>query len=178
MLGFQADFAENGVQALEKWRHGRYSLIMTDCHMPEMDGYQLTRTIRGEEPDGTRIPVVAITADALKGTAQRCRAAGMDDYLTKPMQLKELSQALKRWLPMGHAGGGEPLSASAGGMAATPLARSLIPWSWATCWGLKNGPPWPISITCSWRATAARSNRSRGLFRMVTSPRWGVWPTS
>ncbi|MET0084680.1 MAG: PAS domain S-box protein [Sedimenticola sp.] len=100
LLGYRAEFAENGSQALNMWREGGYSMVMTDCHMPEMDGYQLTRAIRSEEPDGTRIPVVAITADAMKGTAQKCFASGMDDYMTKPMQLAELRQTLMKWLPM------------------------------------------------------------------------------
>jgi PAS domain S-box-containing protein len=100
MLGYRAELAEDGVQALDMWREGDYSLILTDCHMPEMDGYQLTRAVRSEEPDDSHIPVLAITADALKGTAQKCADSGMDAYLTKPIQLSELRQAMEKWLPV------------------------------------------------------------------------------
>ncbi len=99
MIGYLAESAKDGREALEMWRTGSYAMLMTDCHMPEMDGYQLSETIRREEPDGGRIPIMAITADALKGAAQKCFAAGMDDYLTKPIQLYQLQQAMERWLP-------------------------------------------------------------------------------
>jgi CheY-like chemotaxis protein len=79
------------------WRDGDYSLILTDCHMPVMDGYQLSESVRIEEPLGSRIPIIAITADALKGTAQKCVDAGMNDYLTKPMKLQQLSEVLEKW---------------------------------------------------------------------------------
>jgi len=99
VLGFAAELAENGREALERWRTGRYALVMTDCHMPEMDGYELSGHIRAEEGPDRHTPILAITADALKGTAARCIAAGMDAYLTKPMQLETLRAALDPWLP-------------------------------------------------------------------------------
>jgi CheY-like chemotaxis protein/HPt (histidine-containing phosphotransfer) domain-containing protein len=99
MLGYLAETAEDGAVALEMWHAGNYSLILTDCHMPIMDGYQLSEIIRREETLGTRIPIIATTADALKGTAQRCFDAGMNDYLTKPMKLQQLREALERWAP-------------------------------------------------------------------------------
>ncbi len=99
MLGYLAETAEDGADALEMWRTGSYSLILTDCHMPIMDGYQLSEIIRREETPGTRIPIIATTADALKGTAQRCFDAGMNDYLTKPMKLQQLREALRKWAP-------------------------------------------------------------------------------
>ena len=102
MLSCAAEVAENGAQALERWRKGDYAMVLTDCHMPEMDGYELTRQIRQEEKEGNRIPIIAITADALKGAADQCFAAGMDGYLTKPMQLKHLREALEKWLPLSH----------------------------------------------------------------------------
>ncbi|MDN0075802.1 ATP-binding protein [Crenobacter sp. SG2303] len=99
-LGYRADWAENGVEALQKWQRGRYGLILTDCHMPEMDGYQLAREVRHlEQLRGMdRTPIIACTANAGKEEAMRTQAAGMDDFLTKPLGLMVLSAALGRWL--------------------------------------------------------------------------------
>lgn len=99
LLGYIADSAENGIVALTMWRTGRYALLLTDCNMPEMDGYELTQTIRNEEPIGIHRPIIAITANALQGEAQHCRDSGMDDYLTKPLRLDELAAMLTKWLP-------------------------------------------------------------------------------
>ncbi len=101
MLGYYAEFAETGKHGLSMWQRGNYDLVLTDCHMPEMDGYQLSRSIRSEEADGTRVPIIAITADTLKGTAQKCLDSGMDDYLTKPIELHELRAILDKWCPSG-----------------------------------------------------------------------------
>jgi CheY-like chemotaxis protein/HPt (histidine-containing phosphotransfer) domain-containing protein len=112
-LGYCCEIVENGRIALERWRQGQYALLLTDCHMPEMDGYQLAQAIRKEETNG-RMPIIAITADALKGTKERCLAAGMDDYLPKPIQLNGLQQKLKSWLPEITAGfDGEKIAPSA-----------------------------------------------------------------
>lgn len=99
LLDFAADVVENGRIALERWRSGNYALLLTDLHMPEMDGYELTATIRAEERGIRRIPIVALTANALRGEADRCRAAGMDDYLSKPAQLMDLKTTLEKHLP-------------------------------------------------------------------------------
>lgn len=126
VLGYAAEVADNGKIALEKWRSGRYNLLLTDCHMPEMDGYELTAAIRAEEPPGSRFPVVAITADALKGTDKLCAEAGMDDYLTKPIQLDLLRGKVEQWMP-------EPLTteapeaASPPPIADTPPAAGTLP---------------------------------------------------
>ena len=98
-LGYAADFAENGREALRRWQSGDYALLFTDLHMPEMDGYDLTLAIRLGEGGRSRMPIVALTANALKGEAERCRTVGMDDYLSKPATLTELAAALERWLP-------------------------------------------------------------------------------
>src|SRR6185295_9341417 len=76
-LGYAAETAENGVIALQKWKTGRYALLITDCHMPEMDGYDLTRAIRTIEDagGGRRFPIIACTANALQGEAEICFAA-------------------------------------------------------------------------------------------------------
>ncbi|MGQ7844022.1 CHASE domain-containing protein [Granulosicoccus sp. 3-233] len=104
ILGQTAEFAENGQEALEKWRSRRYGMIFTDLHMPIMDGYTMTRAIRQEESPEQRIPVVALTANALSGEPRRAAEAGVDGYLTKPLQLESLKEAVSQHLivPDGH----------------------------------------------------------------------------
>ncbi len=103
LLGLAAEVVDDGVQALARWRAdvGRrhYGLLLTDLHMPGLDGYELVTTIRDEESPSSRLPIVALTANALRGEAERCRAVGMDDYLSKPLQLEQLQATLARWLP-------------------------------------------------------------------------------
>jgi CheY-like chemotaxis protein/HPt (histidine-containing phosphotransfer) domain-containing protein len=100
LLGHVAEMASQGLQALDRWRTGQFGLLLTDCHMPEMDGFDLTKAIRAEEKNsGNHLPIVAVTANALKGEAERCIAAGMDDYLAKPIQLDTLRSMLAKWLP-------------------------------------------------------------------------------
>ena len=101
LLGYAADVVGDGREALKHWESGDYALLFTDLHMPEMDGYQLTAAIRNDEikKAGRRhIPIVALTANALKGEAEHCRIVGMDDYLSKPVQLVDLKATLARWL--------------------------------------------------------------------------------
>ena len=100
LLGHVAEMASHGLEALDRWRTGQFGLLLTDCHMPEMDGFDLTKAIRAEEKNsGNHFPIVAVTANALKGEAERCIAAGMDDYLAKPIQLDTLRAMLAKWLP-------------------------------------------------------------------------------
>jgi CheY-like chemotaxis protein/HPt (histidine-containing phosphotransfer) domain-containing protein len=101
-LGYAAQTADDGVQALELWKSGRFGLVITDCHMPRMDGYELARSIRALESDAgrERVPIVACTANALLGEAEACLAAGMDDFLVKPVELAQLTEKLDRWLPL------------------------------------------------------------------------------
>lgn len=98
-FGCAVNIAKDGKQALSMWKAGTYDLLLADCHMPEMDGYELSRSIRGIEGEGSRIPIIAITADAMDGTASKCLSAGMDGYLTKPMRLREVQEMLDKWLP-------------------------------------------------------------------------------
>jgi signal transduction histidine kinase/HPt (histidine-containing phosphotransfer) domain-containing protein len=110
LLGFAADVADNGQVAFDLWRRGAYALLLTDLHMPEMDGYQLAARVRVEEQGRRRIPILALTANALKTEAARCRAAGMDDYFSKPLLLADLKAMLEKWIP---SAGAEVLSSSA-----------------------------------------------------------------
>ena len=99
VLGYSADYADNGKQALEKWRHGNYKLLLTDIRMPEMDGYELVGQIRVlEEGSGKRIPVIAITANAHASDVQKCYEAGVDDVIPKPVELEDLRSALGKWI--------------------------------------------------------------------------------
>jgi CheY-like chemotaxis protein/HPt (histidine-containing phosphotransfer) domain-containing protein len=99
LLGFSADVASNGSQALQRWQSGSYALVLSDLHMPGMDGYELTAAIRALEQDSRRIPIVAMTASYVKGDADHCRTADVDDYLSKPLQLADLKATLEKWLP-------------------------------------------------------------------------------
>jgi len=96
MLGYAAEEAVTSAEALEKWQAGKYSLLITDCHMPDMDGYQLTRTIRQHEAKTkrTRTPILGWTGDALHG-ASSCKDAGMDDSLSKPSSMSSLKEKLE-----------------------------------------------------------------------------------
>jgi len=100
LLGYAVEIAGNGRIALEQWEHRQYGLVLTDCHMPEMDGFELTRAIREKERTSSRhVPIVAVTANALQGEVERCLECGMDDYLSKPVELILLKRALEKWLP-------------------------------------------------------------------------------
>jgi len=100
LLGVAVDITSNGKEALKRWRGTDYAMLFTDLHMPEMDGYDLATAIRSLENGQRRIPIIALTANALKGEADRCRAVGMDDYLRKPAQLVDLKATLEKWLPL------------------------------------------------------------------------------
>jgi CheY-like chemotaxis protein/HPt (histidine-containing phosphotransfer) domain-containing protein len=99
LLSCSADFASDGRQALELWRLHDYVVLLSDLRMPEMDGYALAAAIRAGESPGKRLPIIALTANALPEEAEHCRAAGFDDYLTKPLLLETLRLALEKWLP-------------------------------------------------------------------------------
>jgi len=101
-LGYRPHFVSDGSEALEAWERLPYDLILMDCQMPVMDGYTATREIRRRESTGVskgrrRTPVVALTANALRGDAEKCLAVGMDGYLSKPVRLEELQAAIARY---------------------------------------------------------------------------------
>ncbi|WP_340647498.1 ATP-binding protein [Phenylobacterium sp.] len=100
-LGYAAEEVESGAEALEQWSTGRFALVLTDCHMPEMSGYDLSRRIREMESarGGGRTPIIACSANAIRGVRQDCLDAGMDEYVSKPTSLATLSEALGHWLP-------------------------------------------------------------------------------
>jgi PAS domain S-box-containing protein len=98
-LGLRADLAGNGAEACAAAETRDYDLILMDCQMPEMDGYQATRRIREREPANRRVPILAMTANAMAGDRERCLESGMDDYLAKPIAILDLKEALQRWLP-------------------------------------------------------------------------------
>jgi CheY-like chemotaxis protein len=97
-LGHRADVVSSGRQAVDAVARERYDLVLMDCEMPDMDGFAATRAIRLGEPPGTRVTIVAMTASALPEDRVRCLAAGMDDYMTKPMRQEGLRELLARWL--------------------------------------------------------------------------------
>jgi PAS domain S-box-containing protein len=97
-LGYRVDVAADGLAAFEAWQSGRYQAILMDCQMPIMDGYETARKIREHEAGGKHVPIIALTAHAMKGADNECRAAGMDDYLSKPIDRTQLQEALNRWL--------------------------------------------------------------------------------
>jgi CheY-like chemotaxis protein/HPt (histidine-containing phosphotransfer) domain-containing protein len=100
-LGVDVDLAGNGVEALSRLHEQRYDLVLMDCQMPEMDGYRATELIRlGEQENGTpRLPIIAITANAIQEDRQHCKDVGMDDYLSKPFTKAQIAILLQRWLP-------------------------------------------------------------------------------
>lgn len=104
-LGYACDVAEDGTHAwtMLHQSQSRYGLLLTDCHMPRLDGYELTRRIRAHEQSSgaSRLPIIAITANALPGEGERCFALGMDGYLAKPLQIRDLKRIMDEFLPPG-----------------------------------------------------------------------------
>jgi CheY-like chemotaxis protein len=97
--GYEADLAANGQEALDRLQSATYDLILMDCQMPVKDGYQATREIRAlETTTGTHIPIIAMTANAMKGDDEKCYAVGMDDYMTKPINPKKLAEKVAFYL--------------------------------------------------------------------------------
>ena len=98
-LGYHCDVADDGLQGKMMWEEGEYQLILTDCHMPNVDGYEMTRQIRDKENinQTKRIPIIAVTGAAMSGDAEYCYEAGMDDFVSKPIQLADFRATLKKW---------------------------------------------------------------------------------
>jgi len=126
LLGIAADVADDGAAAFKAWSRGGHAAVLTDLHMPEMDGYELARRVRATEAagPGTRTPVIAVTANALKGEEQRCLAIGMDAYITKPIGMEKLRAVLERWLLIEDQSVGPMVVAGAG--KTEPIDRSVL----------------------------------------------------
>ena len=152
LLGIAADTAENGVDALEAWARGRYAAVLADIHMPHMDGHELARRLRAAEADrgAVRTPIVAVTANAMKGEEERCLASGMDAYLLKPVSIERLQATLERWLPVR----GEELT-SISQTKASPSRQST-----GTCVGAWLGEDAAIdALLAKFRETAVEAER-------------------
>jgi signal transduction histidine kinase/CheY-like chemotaxis protein len=110
LMGLQATLATDGRQATAAFAAGSFDLVLMDCQMPVMDGYEATRTIRSLEKErGGRVPIVAVTANALAGDREKCLAAGMDDHLPKPYTAAQLREVLETWLPLAVRQAPEPV---------------------------------------------------------------------
>ncbi|MBN6151894.1 response regulator [Xanthomonas sp. AmX2] len=125
VLGYRADSVADGAAALAQMTRQAYDLVLMDCQMPVLDGYAATRQWRAAEAErhAARLPIVAMTANAMAGDRQRCLDAGMDDYLSKPVSRERLHACLQRWLPR-HAAAAGAMPAAAGG---TALAEAPSP---------------------------------------------------
>ena len=104
LLGCQVDTANNGLEALAALAERHYDLVLMDCQMPELDGFETTQRIRRQEAaqgdSRQRLPIIALTANAMQGDRERCLAAGMDDYISKPFNQDQLRALLLRTLPL------------------------------------------------------------------------------
>lgn len=124
MIGIAAEMAVNGEEGLRRWREGGFTLVLSDLHMPVSDGFALVRAIRSEEAGRPRTPVLACSADVRVGQVERVREAGFDAFLTKPLQLAGLREALERWMP--RAGSLDAGGAAGGGGHPTDVAPRVF----------------------------------------------------
>ncbi len=129
-IGIECDSAKDGRVAVDSVERNRYDVVLMDCQMPEMDGYEATREIRAREASfgRPRLPIVAMTANAMAGDREKCIDSGMDDYLSKPLDLRQLREALERWLAFRRRQSadkevGSPESAGSGAAVVAPCSR-------------------------------------------------------
>ena len=126
-LGYDVDVAGDGYEAVSAFASRHYDVVLMDCQMPGMDGYDASRRIRGDEAPDQRTPIVALTAGASNGDRERCLAAGMDDYITKPVRPETLAAVLRRWtVPVRHERGSEDFAAMAAITPTRDSARNVI----------------------------------------------------
>jgi CheY-like chemotaxis protein len=98
-MGYRADIAKDGIDALAMLERSDYALVLMDCHMPQMDGFETTARIRSRSDDKALIPIIAVTASGGSVERDKCLQAGMDDFLLKPFRKEELSDKVSKWLP-------------------------------------------------------------------------------
>jgi CheY-like chemotaxis protein len=98
-LGHEADVVEHGKAVIEALKHKTYDLILMDCQMPEMDGYEATKIIRHDSSLPNKITIVAVTANAMKGDMEKCLEAGMTDYISKPIQFNGMKELINKYFP-------------------------------------------------------------------------------
>jgi CheY-like chemotaxis protein/HPt (histidine-containing phosphotransfer) domain-containing protein len=151
LIGIAGEVVNDGREALEQWRNRKFDLLLTDLHMPLMDGYELAAAIRAEEPAGRRMPILALTANAQRDEERRCLAAGMDAYLTKPIRLAQLKTAIESWLDKAD---------GTNALAHPPQAAAAPPADLAVLAQLVGTDPAVIAeVLQSFRRSAERSSR-------------------
>src|SRR5579875_2495855 len=175
-IGHDSAHAGDGAEALALLARERFDLVLMDCQMPVLDGYEATRRLRQREDAGKRIPVVAMTASALRGQRERCLAAGMDDYLRKPVTLAALNEILARWTPQeqldSEALASSPLASFPADLPAAPSTGADLPAAHST--GADLPPPdipsldtralGPAALDTAAPCDARRLAELRGLF--------------
>jgi signal transduction histidine kinase/CheY-like chemotaxis protein/HPt (histidine-containing phosphotransfer) domain-containing protein len=125
-FGVTCEVARDGIEAVEAVKNGQYDLVLMDMQMPRMDGYQATRRIRGREEELglARMPILAMTANAMSGDREKCLQAGMDDYMAKPIKPADLKNMLRQWLPLQEALVREPAPPTQSAATDEPIAAS------------------------------------------------------
>jgi len=127
-LGYEVTIARHGREAVELHASGRYAAILMDCQMPELDGYAATREIRAREAGGRRTPIIAMTAHTMQGDRDKCIAAGMDDYLGKPLRAESLRSTVASALAApDQSGPPEPGKGSPSHVDEPTVVRSAAP---------------------------------------------------